>query len=51
MTTTYSALLNASQALTEEMGQPAAASLFTELSMTLQQQPYQRRVLVAATRE
>ena len=50
MTTTYSALLNAGEALTREMGQPAAAALFTELSMTLQQQPYRRRVLVVATR-
>src|SRR3972149_6705777 len=48
MTTTYSALLAASAALTEEMGQPSAISLFTELSLTLQQQPYRRRVLVAA---
>jgi hypothetical protein len=50
MTTTYSALLNASGALTQEMGQPAAASLFAELSMTLQQQPYRRRVLAVARR-
>ena len=50
VTTTYSALLNASGALTQEMGQPAAAALFTELSMTLQQQPYRRRVLVVARR-
>ena len=50
MTTTYSALLSASGALTQEMGQPAAAALFTELSMTLQQQPYRRRVLAVARR-
>ena len=50
VTTTYSALLNASGALTQEMGQPAAAALFTELSMTLQQQPYRRRVLAVARR-
>ena len=50
MTATYSALLNASGALTQEMGQPAAAALFSELSMTLQQQPYRRRVLVVARR-
>ncbi|MDP2673339.1 MAG: methyltransferase domain-containing protein [Dehalococcoidia bacterium] len=50
VTATYSALLNASAALTEEMGQPAAAALFSELSMTLQQQPYRRRVLVVARR-
>ena len=50
MTTTYSALLNESEALTEEMGEAAATALFTELSMTLQQRPYQRRVLAVATR-
>ena len=50
MRTTYSALLNASGALTQEMGSAAAAALFTELSMTLQQQPYRRRVLVVATK-
>ena len=50
VTATYSALLNASAALTQEMGQPAAAALFSELSMTLQQQPYRRRVLVVARR-
>jgi len=50
MTTTYSALLSASGALTQEMGQVAAVALCTELSMTLQQQPYRRRVLVVATK-
>ncbi len=50
MTATYSALLSASGALTEEMGQTAAVALLTELSLTLQQQPYRRRVLVAATK-
>ena len=50
VTATYSALLNAGEALTQEMGQPAAAALFTELSMTLQQQPYRRRVLCVARR-
>jgi ubiquinone/menaquinone biosynthesis C-methylase UbiE len=50
VTATYSALLNAGAALTQEMGQPAAAALFSELSITLQQQPYRRRVLVVARR-
>lgn len=50
MTTTYSALLNASEALKQEMGEVASQALFLELSITLQQQPYRRRVLVAATR-
>jgi SAM-dependent methyltransferase len=50
VTATYSALLDASEALTQEMGAAAATALFSELTITLQQQPYQRRVLVAATR-
>ncbi len=50
MTATYSALISASGALTQEMGQVAAAALLTELSMTLQAQPYRRRVLVVATK-
>ena len=50
VTATYSALLSAGAALTQEMGQAAAAALFTELSLTLQQQPYRRRVLVVATK-
>jgi hypothetical protein len=51
VTTTYSALLDASEALKQEMGEVAANALFLELSMTLQQRPYRRRVLVTATRE
>jgi SAM-dependent methyltransferase len=51
MTTTYSAILNAKEDLTNEMGGAAVAALFMEMSMTLQLQPYRRRVLVAATRE
>lgn len=51
LTTTYSALLNASEALKQEMGEAATQALFLELSMTLQQQPYRRRVLVSATSE
>jgi SAM-dependent methyltransferase len=50
MTTTYSAVLNAREAITREMGKAAVAALFMEMSMTIQQQPYRRRVLVAATR-
>jgi ubiquinone/menaquinone biosynthesis C-methylase UbiE len=50
MTTTYSSLLNESATLIQEMGQVPAQAFFTELSITLQQQPYQRRVLVVATR-
>ena len=51
VTTTYSALLDASEALKQEMGEVAANALFLELSITLQQRPYRRRVLVTATRE
>lgn len=51
MTTTYSALLDAREALTEEMGEAAAGALVAELSLTLEQRPYRRRVLVVATRE
>ena len=50
MTTTYSTILNAREALTQEMGEAAVAALFMEMSMTLEQQPYRRRVLFAATR-
>lgn len=50
LTAAYSALVGASAALEEEMGEVATRALILELSMTLQQKPYQRRVLVAATR-
>ena len=50
MTTTYSSLVNEREALTQEMGEAAVAALFSELTVVLQQHPYQRRVLVAATR-
>jgi len=50
MTTTYSTILDAREALTREMGEAAVGALFWEMSMTLQQQPYRRRVLVAATK-
>ena len=50
MTTTYSALLEAKEPLTREMGEAAVGALFMELSMTLQQRPYRRRVLAVATK-
>ncbi len=50
VTKTYSALLEAGEALKREMGEAAAQALFLELSITLQQKPYRRRVLAAATR-
>lgn len=51
MTTTYSTILKAREALTAEMGEPAVAALFLEMTMTLQQRPYRRRILIAATRQ
>ncbi len=51
MTTTYSAVVNAKEHLTQEMGEAAVGALFMEMSMTLEQQPYRRRVLAAATME
>jgi ubiquinone/menaquinone biosynthesis C-methylase UbiE len=50
MTATYSALLSAKEPLTQEMGAAAVGALFMEMSMTLEQKPYRRRVLVAATK-
>ena len=51
VTATYSALLDSSEELKREMGEMAAQALFLELTMTLQQKPYRRRVLAVATRE
>ena len=51
VTATYSALLDSSEELKREMGEMAAQALFLELTMTLQQKPYRRRVLTVATRE
>lgn len=51
MTTAYSTILKAGEALTAEMGEAGVAALFLEMNMTLQKQPYRRRVLLAATRE
>jgi len=51
MTTAYSTILKAGEALSAEMGEAAVAALFLEMTMTLQKQPYRRRVLLAATRE
>jgi SAM-dependent methyltransferase len=51
MTTTYSALLQAGDALKQEMGEVATRAMFLELTLALQQKPYRRRVLIAATRE
>ena len=50
LTMTYQSLLDASGALVQEMGQVAAMALFSELTATLQQQIYRRRVLAVATK-
>lgn len=51
MTATYRAVLAAKETLTDEMGDAAVAALSAELSLTLQVQPYRRRVLAVAARK
>ncbi len=46
----FGAVMEAMPALTEEMGEAAAASLQMEAALTLQFQPYRRRVIVHARR-
>ena len=46
----YHCLLDAKDALTEEMGSMAVMALFSELTLTLEREPYRRRVLAVATR-
>jgi|CXWL01.1.fsa_nt_gi SAM-dependent methyltransferase len=48
VTSTYEALTAARPALTSEMGEVAADALLGEITLTLQVQPYRRRVLVVA---
>ncbi len=50
MSRTYAACIKAKQALTREMGEAAASTLLTEMSMTLQFKPYRQRVLAVATK-
>jgi ubiquinone/menaquinone biosynthesis C-methylase UbiE len=50
MCSAYQALLDAKDALTEEMGLVAVTALFSELTLTLARQPYRRRILAVATR-
>lgn len=47
---TYQSLLDSRDALVKEMGEVATFALCSELTMTLDAEPYRRRVLVAATR-
>ena len=51
MTATYSAFVDAKEALTKEMGEIPTDALLMEMSMTLEERPYQRRVLFAATKK
>jgi SAM-dependent methyltransferase len=50
MTATYSAVVEAREALTGEMGEAATNALLLEMALTLENKPYRRRVLAAATR-
>jgi hypothetical protein len=50
ITAAFGAVMEAMAALTEEMGETAALSLGLEAAVTLQVQPYRRRVVVAARR-
>jgi len=50
LTTTYQAVIDSAGTLTEEMGEPAYRALVGEMSVTLQLQPYRRRVFVSARR-
>ncbi len=47
---TFSAIVEASDTLAAEMGERAAAGLVAEAMVTVQMQPYRRRVLAAARR-
>lgn len=50
LTDTYQAVVDVAPALNEEMGAPGSDALLGELTLTLQLQPYRRRVLVSATK-
>ena len=50
MCTAYQALLDAREALIQEMGPLATTALFSELTLTLERRPYRRRVLAVAMR-
>jgi ubiquinone/menaquinone biosynthesis C-methylase UbiE len=50
MSSAYQALLDAKDALTDEMGPMAVTALFSELTLTLEREPYRRRILAIATR-
>ncbi len=47
---TYASVIAAKDVLVQEMGEVAVNALLVEMSMTVESQPYRRRVLAAATR-
>ena len=51
MTSTYQAVIAAKEALTQEMGLAPVGALLLEMALTLEHEPYKRRVLAAATKE
>lgn len=51
MTAAYSAVIDAKETLTHEMGEAPVGALILGMSMTLEHKPYKRRVLAVATRE
>jgi SAM-dependent methyltransferase len=51
MTAAYSAVIDAKETLTQEMGEAPVGALVLEMSMTLGAKPYKRRVLAVATRK
>ena len=50
MMTTYAAVIEAKEALTQEMGEAAAGALLREMSLTMEHRPYRRRVFISATK-
>jgi hypothetical protein len=50
MTTTYAAVIAATDAIAQEMGDAAVGALTLEMSLTLARKPYKRRILAAAAR-
>jgi hypothetical protein len=48
LTAAYNAIMQAKETLIQEMGPIAATALTTEVSLTLERQPYRRRVLAVA---
>lgn len=50
VTAAYQGCIDARAVLAAEMGEPAANALLSEMMLTLQVQPYRRRVLFAATK-